>query len=818
MNDNQDFNNTLQPKTPPPAMVNNPKKKSIWVWALIVMGLFVLAGFAYYEIYKSPQTGNSISQQNANALKVQYREKITLPNINNNDKLVNYQAFIKLDTLSLIQDHKLSLDCSNIYFKDAEGTKIPFWLADGQCYNKNSIFWLSIPSIAPNESKVLYVYYGNESISSTSNFNQVFPQNNQGFVAGYFLGPLVMGKDFSGHGNNGNEKIFSSNYQYWQNNGGPTFNHWGCGSGGDANYDAYQRSCDQSDFNSVNFPAPAPKGVDLSQGTIEMWINPYVVASENYQKIISDSNNSIELGIQPNGNLYFYPSQAVGKNYNSIGNALTAGSWTHLVVTWNFATKKTTFYINGKERTNDIENTPALWTQKTQIGDQWKIGGFAFAGELSGLRIYSKVLSDQEIANHYIDNNQAAVGPQITLGGEELVSKTGKLLNPFENNADVGKIPTTNNISLAPHYSDPKEGDGVNEDSGYNATGKYGGFLYNNIPVYLVSKNDDKPNIIFGVPSHFDAYSGTPMSIKGSFLLTHVGLKINDPSLIKNLYVELGSGGWYGNMSYNNKRGSLFDLLIPTAYACGGGGYASIGKSDLNFVETQAGIYWYVLKTPILAFNANELQVSYIPNGKEGFLSVGVSDMIFQDENQNFVRIAPTNQSSSYNAYLAPEENGKIEFKQDGQNKNLLLLFENQGKDAFTIDNDSINSIQTIYGQTIQNINIRDSVGSVVNSISMQDIKNNILGKTIQPGAQASMLITLNNLSNNASYWITLQYIGNASYTGTLVDQNQKKAIHWTIGNDQYFYPFTSTQWADGTLYKLDINGVGIMNFTRPTY
>src|SRR5438105_924322 len=126
MDNNQNFNNTSEPKAQSPVVANNPKRKPIWIWIFIVIGVLALAGFAYYVIHKSSQIGNSVSQSNPDALKVQYREKITLPNIGNNDQLTNYQAFIKLDTLSLVQEHKLSLDCSNIYFTDLQGTRIPF--------------------------------------------------------------------------------------------------------------------------------------------------------------------------------------------------------------------------------------------------------------------------------------------------------------------------------------------------------------------------------------------------------------------------------------------------------------------------------------------------------------------------------------------------------------------------------------------------------------------------------------------------------------------------------------------------------------------
>lgn len=784
------------------------KNNVIRLLFVVVLVVLVGVGIFLYKQYFGKKVVEPVSQGNSNLLNVQYRKKIILPDFGNGKELVNHQVFIKIDTMSLIQGNKLSFDCSNLYFTDFQGKKIPFWIEDSQCYSQDSIFWIKIPNLTPHEEKVIYVYYGNKSITSLSNYDAVFPQQNtEGLVAGYFLGPLVMGKDFSGHGNNGiKSPFFSTGFPALDDWGpAPTFNHWGC-------EDSW---CESYNYKP-NFTASTSKSVNYSEGTIEMWVNPYVVASENYQKIISDSNGSIELGIQPDGDLYFYPSESGGKNYNLIKNALTKEKWTHIVVTWNFKTKKTTFYINGKKRINDVENVSTFWIQEARVGDLWNIGGFAFAGELSGLRIYSKAMSEQEVTDAYINHNQAAIGPQLVLGEEELMSKSGSLSSPLYNSAKIEQIPTSDKIILTRHYSSPLEGDGIYGDSQERDNEGYKGFLYENTPVYLISKNDNKESVIFGVPSHIDAYSGTLIKTNDTLLLTHIGFKINDPTLIKNLYVQLGSGGVSDEMSYNSSNKNPLGFLIPVASACGGTNYTEIGGSELNFVEAQLGVYWYALKTPILTLNANTLQVSYVPNEKEGLLSIGLEDMIFQDENQKFVKVAQkASLSNRYYAYLAPEENGKIEFKQDSQSKKLVLLFENQGKDTFKIDEDSINSIESVFYSKILKINIRDNQGKILFSLSMQNIRDNILGKTINPMSNVSLPLPIDNLSNNTSYWITLEY--KISRTDIPINQNRRKVIHWTLGNDAYYYPYLSKQWiGDSILSRLDIDSAGTMTFARP--
>jgi len=154
-----------------------------------------------------------------------------------------------------------------------------------------------------------------------------------------------------------------------------------------------------------------------------------------------DADWRIELGINPDGDLYFYPAQAPKNNYNLIKNPLKSNEWNHIIVTWNFETKKVNFYINGEERKNNIENVPKYWKEPAKTeAKEWYLGGTAlniestFTGDISELRTYNKSLNKEEVKWAYQFNRKELRHPKISFGEEELISvekTTGDIFDPL---------------------------------------------------------------------------------------------------------------------------------------------------------------------------------------------------------------------------------------------------------------------------------------------------------------------------------------------------------------------------------------------------
>lgn len=89
--------------------------------------------------------------------------------------LTNYQVKITLDTAALISAGKMRSDCGDLRVTDSDGTTMQsHWLENG-CNSSATNIWTRVPSLPGNATKTIYAYYGNSSLTSTSNFASTFP-------------------------------------------------------------------------------------------------------------------------------------------------------------------------------------------------------------------------------------------------------------------------------------------------------------------------------------------------------------------------------------------------------------------------------------------------------------------------------------------------------------------------------------------------------------------------------------------------------------------------------------------------------------------
>ncbi len=91
--------------------------------------------------------------------------------------LTDYQVKITLDTQSLISQNKMKSNCGDIrfYYTNSSGTyEIPYWIEDGTCNTPNTNIWIKVPEIPANNEATVYMYYGNSSVASESNIDDVF--------------------------------------------------------------------------------------------------------------------------------------------------------------------------------------------------------------------------------------------------------------------------------------------------------------------------------------------------------------------------------------------------------------------------------------------------------------------------------------------------------------------------------------------------------------------------------------------------------------------------------------------------------------------
>jgi len=138
--------------------------------------------------------------------------------------------------------------------------------------------------------------------------------------------------------------------------------------------------------------------------TIETWVNPASIGSENWRDFISYSPGndakgySVQLYID--GRIRFWASNGVRIHVYS-NTVLTAGSWHHVVAYYD-GTKIGTV-IDGVIQSNTTAKTDEI----SQWGLSFKIGSpgspyNSFSGLIDDVRIYSEALPATEIQKHYV--------------------------------------------------------------------------------------------------------------------------------------------------------------------------------------------------------------------------------------------------------------------------------------------------------------------------------------------------------------------------------------------------------------------------------
>ena len=100
-----------------------------------------------------------------------YRLPISITE-NNNSDLSDYQLNISIDTANMISNGKMRSDCGDIRFADKDGLLIPHTLDSG-CNTSSTIIWVKI-NVDANESKNIYLYYGNSTATHSNNASLVF--------------------------------------------------------------------------------------------------------------------------------------------------------------------------------------------------------------------------------------------------------------------------------------------------------------------------------------------------------------------------------------------------------------------------------------------------------------------------------------------------------------------------------------------------------------------------------------------------------------------------------------------------------------------
>ena len=384
-------------------------------------------------------------------------------------------------------------------------------------------------------------------------------------------------------------------------------------------------------------------------------------------------------------------------------------------------------------------------------------------------------------------------------------------------------ISSTQNIRIDLQYEEPKYSKNVADYP--QSTGTYTDpstgeqYLLLSKKINTSGYGDREYPIFQGVESH--SYQGTPIylsSVHNNQFLSYIGLKINDPSLISNIRVELGVDyltrpiieklGFVGNIF-----GKLVSWLsTKTVEACGPGIYLrNVGDSHITYIGAKDGISWFKLDKeisvsdiPLSYCNGGDcggynniiedlsggnlrMHINYIPTGNKGILKIQLADAVFHNNQNGNYSEAYLDKSSSdmYRAILSDQEYGSLAFVRDVVNPAVLdLVLTNKGNDPIIVDDYSFNRIKNSYiGKQAVGFVIRDSQNTPSSHISFDTILGQTKGKMIQPGNSLSAQVFSATSIQDGLYTISIEYASSTSQAPIA-----PRVIYWDFYGNRIFF------------------------------
>lgn len=289
------------------------------------------------------------------------------------------------------------------------------------------IAWVRLPSvntISASSNTAIYIYYGNSSItSSTENAAGVWDSNYRGI---WHLKETTGGA--------GAIKDSTANANHGTDTNGPTLG--AAGQVGNAiNFDGVN--------NLVNVGSAASLD-DLGPVTISAWINPDTFGGASAGKILlkTDANNAGRIMLELDNTAPEASAMAFLKDFtttdldvNSVNNTISTGAWQYVVATWDDSANVSgvKLYSNGTETTYGT-TTAGAGTQVSDAAHSMTIGAridgtTAFDGRIDEVRVSAVVRDAHWIKTEY--NNQSSPSAFYTVGAEEVDPPTAVTLMSF---------------------------------------------------------------------------------------------------------------------------------------------------------------------------------------------------------------------------------------------------------------------------------------------------------------------------------------------------------------------------------------------------
>jgi len=295
------------------------------------------------------------------------------------------------------------------------------------------VAWVKIPTLYYNQNTTIYMYYGNESITSpTENPTGVWDDGG----LNYYKGVWHLKESVTNNVTTAGVHVDSTS----NNNDGTQVNN------DDLSAKIYNGQDFEGDLRDEYLEIPnstSMENVQEGDYTVEAWFFPDTLppgtppAYNAYYAIVGKEGWNLGLEMLNSGHFTMNHWLAVGPtNENAVGGAKSAATWYHVVGVVSKTDGYTKIYVNG---VNEATNTFTAGSAALEYGTApWRIGIWAPGqqaydgpanGKIDEVRISNVARSACWIETCY--SNQNNPGGFIILGGEEAPAPTLVKLKSF---------------------------------------------------------------------------------------------------------------------------------------------------------------------------------------------------------------------------------------------------------------------------------------------------------------------------------------------------------------------------------------------------